>query len=211
MLPPRQNQFWRKSSKIVLGQDFVSCEPLLSCAPRDSATCERSYSSELRSIFLKRILRKCWIHTTIFIVLRRFEGRSKRALSQAFIRLCIDSALGNIEISNIVAGGRVRLCPLSCDKWGLETLKLCIPSRPEFMLLQAQINGHVHIDSLPRDLWCKENRGGCGSVHLSGIFLGRPLWLTSKSYIFFCSWAAGFPRCSASSFVLAASIALAHS
>ena len=61
-------------------------------------------------------------------------------------------------MNNIVGGGGVRLGPLSFEKKGLETLKLCMLSRPEFILLQAQINDHGHkvrnfyCQSLPRFL-----------------------------------------------------------
>jgi len=42
----------------------------------------------------------------------------------------------------------VRLGPLWCDKRGLVTSNLSTRSRPYFMLLQAQIDGHSHRDSL---------------------------------------------------------------
>ena len=69
----------------------------------------------LQHFYLKRISGNCRTYTTIFAILRSFEGRPDRALSEAFIGLCTDSALGNIKINNFVAGGWVRLGPSSCD------------------------------------------------------------------------------------------------
>ena len=48
--PPRQNNFSPHGTRNVRGQDFVSCQPLLTCAPRNLVSCEWLHSSELRSI-----------------------------------------------------------------------------------------------------------------------------------------------------------------
>ena len=94
------------------------------------------------------VLERCRSHTTIFTILRAFEGRPERVFGEAFIGLCIDGALGNVQIYNIVTGGGVRLGPLSCDKRGLVTSELGMLSRPQFVHLQAQINGYSFRDSL---------------------------------------------------------------
>jgi hypothetical protein len=42
--------------------------------------------------YLKRISGRRRTHTMIFAILSSFEGRPDRAIGEAFIRLCIDSA-----------------------------------------------------------------------------------------------------------------------